>query len=70
MTMGMDNEVVIRQSGNEESSRLAKHIDIKLNFIMDYAQKGVVQAVYIPTKAITADLLKEAFSAAQLLDLI
>ena len=69
MMMEMDNQAAIRQLENEESSTRAKHIDIKIKFIKDYAKKGIVKPTYIPTKAMVADLLTKAFSAVRLREL-
>lgn len=38
MKMRMDNQAAIRQMENEESSTHAKHIDIEIKFIKDYAK--------------------------------
>nr|CCA27596.1 AlNc14C580G12211 [Albugo laibachii Nc14] len=62
MMMELDNQAAIRQLGNEESSTRAKHIDIKLKFIKNYAKKKIVKPTYVPTKAMVADLLTKSFS--------
>ena len=66
MKMGMDNQAVIRQLENEESSARSKHIDIKLKFIKDYAKKGIVKPTYVSTEMMAADMITKAFSAPRL----
>ena len=66
MKMGMDNQAVIRQLDNEESSVRSKHIDIKLKFIKDYAKKGIVKPTYVSTEMMAADMITKAFSAPRL----
>nr|CCA23978.1 OSIGBa0134J07.9 putative [Albugo laibachii Nc14] len=70
MKMEMDNQAAIRQMENEESSVRAKHIDIKLKFLMDYAKKGILKPVYVSTEMMAADLLTKSFSAARLRSLM
>ncbi|CAI5720386.1 unnamed protein product [Peronospora destructor] len=66
MKMEMDNQAAIRQMENEESSARAKHIDIKLNFMKDYAKNGIIKPIYVSTEMMAADLLTKAFSAPRL----
>ena len=63
MIMEMDNQAAISQLENEESSTRAKHINIKIKFIKDYAKKGIVKPTYVSTKAMAADLLTKASNA-------
>jgi hypothetical protein len=57
MIMWMDNQAAIKQVENEESSVKSKHIDVKLKFLKDYAQKSVVVPKYVATGDMIADLL-------------
>ena len=45
MIMEMDNQAAISQLENEESSTRAKHINIKIKFIKDYAKKRIVKPI-------------------------
>lgn len=59
--MEMDRQFINRKI--EQSSMLAKYIDIKLKFIQDYNKKCVVKSVFIPSEAMAANLLTKVFSA-------
>lgn len=55
MTMEMDNQAAIRQLENEKSSARAKHIDIKLKFVEDCANNGIVKPFHVTTEDMAAD---------------
>ena len=46
MCMMMDNQAAFRQLKFEDSMASAKHVDIRLKFIRDYAVRGIVKPEY------------------------
>jgi hypothetical protein len=69
MVMNMDSQAAIKQVENEVTSSAAKHIDVRLKFIRDYAQKKLLQPVYVATQYMRADVLTKALTAPRLKEL-
>ncbi|KAE9351299.1 hypothetical protein PF008_g5993 [Phytophthora fragariae] len=67
--MKMDNQAVMKQLTNEVSSSKAKHIDIRIKFLRDYVEKGVVVPTYVGSKDMLADLLTKALPSERVLAL-
>ena len=63
------NQAAIKQIGNEASSASAKHMDVKLKFLRDYAKKKIVEPAYVDTKSMVADLLTKALPAPRVQEL-
>jgi hypothetical protein len=57
MPMHMDNQAAIKQLESEDSMASAKHVDIRIKFICDYARKGIVEPKYVESRLMKADLL-------------
>ena len=55
--MMMDNQAAIQQLKFEDSMASAKHVDIRLKFIRDYAMRGIVRPEYPESRLMKADLL-------------
>jgi hypothetical protein len=69
MKMYMDNQAAIKQITNEGSSSKSKHIDVKLKFLKDYAQKSVLAPEYVSTNLMKADLLTKSFGGVKIQEL-
>ena len=57
MALHVDNQAALKQLAGEASSLKAKHIDVRLMFVCDYARRGVVAAQYVRSELQLADLL-------------
>lgn len=65
MSMLMDNQAAILQLQSKISSGKAKHNDVKLKFIQNWAKKRFVLPEYVATAEMFADLLTKALPAPQ-----
>jgi hypothetical protein len=65
MHMHMDNQAAIKQLKSEDSMASAKHVDIRIKFICDYARKCIVRPKYVESRLMKANLLTKAFPSAQ-----
>ena len=57
MLIHVDNQAAISQIEGEASSRKAKHIEVRLKFIKDYARRGIVKAQHVRSELMLADLM-------------
>ena len=64
--MHVDNQAAIRQLEGEASSITAKHIDVRVKFVCDFARRGIVLAQYVRSEQMLADLLTKALEATKL----
>uniref|UniRef100_A0AAV1UL91 Polyprotein n=1 Tax=Peronospora matthiolae TaxID=2874970 RepID=A0AAV1UL91_9STRA len=64
MALHVDNQAALKQLSGEASFLKAKHINVRLKFVFDYARRGVVAAQYVHSELQLADLLKKALYAA------
>ncbi|CAI5705568.1 unnamed protein product [Peronospora effusa] len=69
IVLAMDNQVAIKQIKNEASSASAKHVDVKLKFLRDYATKEVVKPSFVKSHDMLADLLTKALPAPRVVEL-
>ena len=69
MVLHVDNQAALKQLAGEASSLKAKHIDVRMKFVCDYARRGVVAAQYVRSELQLADLLTKALDAAELAEL-
>jgi hypothetical protein len=69
MPMPMDNQAAIKQLESEASMASAKHVDIRIKFICDYARRGIVEPKYVASRLMKADLLTKAFPAPRMAEL-
>ena len=60
MKMHVDNQAAIHQIEGEASSMRAKHIDVRLKFLRDFAHRGILMPCYVQSELILADLLTKA----------
>ena len=60
MCMMMDNQAAFRQLQSEDSMASAKHVDIRVEFIQDYAMRGIVKPEDVGSRLTKADLLTKA----------
>ncbi|KAG2761559.1 hypothetical protein PC129_g5710 [Phytophthora cactorum] len=47
----------------------AKHVDIRVKFICDFARKGIVKPEYVESRSMMADLLTKALPAPRMAEL-
>ncbi|CEG44454.1 FOG: Transposon-encoded proteins with TYA, reverse transcriptase, integrase domains in various combinations [Plasmopara halstedii] len=69
MSMHVDNEATIRQIEGKTSFLKAKHIDVRLTFVIDFACRGVVEMRYVRFVLMLADLLAKALDQHNLAEL-
>uniref|UniRef100_A0AAV1VLL3 Uncharacterized protein n=1 Tax=Peronospora matthiolae TaxID=2874970 RepID=A0AAV1VLL3_9STRA len=69
MALYVDNQAALKQLAGEASSLKAKHIDVRLKFVCDYARRGIAAAQYLRSELQLADLLNKALDAAELAEL-
>lgn len=58
----IDNQSTIEMIKSYENSKRSKHIDIKVRFINDIVNKGLLVLKYIPSNENKADLLTKSLS--------
>uniref|UniRef100_A0AAV1UNL7 Polyprotein n=1 Tax=Peronospora matthiolae TaxID=2874970 RepID=A0AAV1UNL7_9STRA len=63
MKMLIDNQAATRQIEGEASSTKAKHIDVRIKCLCDYARRGIVVPQYVPSDLMLADVLTKALDA-------
>ncbi|GMG17047.1 unnamed protein product [Phytophthora fragariaefolia] len=63
MKLCVDNQAALKQLEGEQSSGKAKHIDVRIKFVVDYVRRGVLRAEYLETKEMPADVLTKAVNA-------
>ena len=66
MQLHVDNQAAISQIAGEASSLKAKHVDVRLKFLCDFARRGVVVASYVRSEQMLADLMTKALDATKL----
>ena len=69
MALYVDNQASLKQLTGEASSLKAKHIEVRLKFVCDYARRRVVAAQYVRSELQLADLLTKTLDAAELAEL-
>ena len=57
MRMMIDNQAAIKQIEKEATSSSQNHVDVKLKFIQDTSEKGMVQPEYVCTKVMLTNAL-------------
>ena len=57
MAMRIDTRASICHINGEATSTKAKHIDVRLKFICDYARRGGIEAQHVRSELMMADLL-------------
>ena len=60
MCLMMEDQAAIQQLESEDSMASAKHVDIRVNFIRDYAMRGIVTPEYVQSRLMKEDLLTKA----------
>ena len=58
--MHVDNQAAIHQIEGEASSMRAKHIDVRLKFVKDFARRGILMPCYVQSELMLADMLTKA----------
>ena len=57
MTMYADNQGAIKLAENPRFHGRTKHIEIKYHYVREALENGTIQLTYLPTAAMTADIL-------------
>ena len=60
MVLLMDNQAAIKMISSMEGSSKMKHVDIRLKYIVSKLKDGEIDANYVPTQDMLADLLTKA----------
>ena len=60
MVLLMDNQAAIKMISSMEGSSKMKHVDIRLKYIVSKLKDGEIEASYVPTQDMLADLLTKA----------
>lgn len=66
---GDGQPAAIEQLTSEESMANAKHVDIRVKFMCDFAKKGIVKPEYAGSRLLMADLLTKAMPAPRIAEL-
>ena len=69
MTIYCDNQATITQITGESSSKRSKHMDVRLKFVVDVVNKGIVMMKYLPSERMPADLMTKALSQTRVVEL-
>ena len=69
MALHVENQAALKQLAGEASSLKAKHIDVRLKFVCNYARRGVVAAQYVRSELQLAGLLTKTLDAPKIVDL-
>lgn len=67
MTMKMDNQASSNQLESEDSMTSAKHVNIRVQFIRDFAKRGIVTPLHVESRIMMADLLNKELPAPRLM---
>ncbi|CAI5715870.1 unnamed protein product [Peronospora effusa] len=62
----IDNQAAIKQITGKDSSRRAKHIVVRHNFVKDYSKKSVIKVVYCKSRMMRADAPTKTFATPRL----
>nr|CCA25252.1 AlNc14C284G10161 [Albugo laibachii Nc14] len=66
MTMMMDNQAAIKHLESDYSIANAKHVNIRVKFYRDFANRGIVRPAYVKLRIMMTDLLTRALPAPRL----
>nr|CCA13861.1 PREDICTED: copia proteinlike putative [Albugo laibachii Nc14] len=69
MKMLMDNQASIKQLESEGSMSSAKHVDVQMKFVCDYAKKGIVKPEFVESRFMKADILTNVLPAPRMVEL-
>ncbi|GMF43968.1 unnamed protein product [Phytophthora fragariaefolia] len=69
VSLRIDNQAALKQLDGEGSSSKAKHIDVHIKFVGALAKRGVLEAEYLESEKMPADVLTKALEAPRLADL-
>ena len=67
--MLMDNPAATRQLETEVSMSSVKHVDVRMEFISDYARKDIVKPKFVESRAMKAYLLTKLLPAQSVAEL-
>lgn len=59
----LDNQSALKMTLSYENSKRAKHIDIKIHFIKDIVQKGLIKVKYVKSENNVADIFTKSVVA-------
>ena len=55
--VGADNQGALSLSRDNTQNKRSKHIDVKYQFIMDHILSGTIEAKYVPSDKMVADVM-------------
>ena len=67
LSMYVDNRAEIKQVKGEASSAKAKHIDVQVKILCEYAQRGFIDPIFVCTEMMLADALTKALNATKMI---
>lgn len=69
MSMNVDNRAAIKQVEGEASSAKAKHIDVRVKFLCEYARRGIIEPIYVRSEMMLADALTKVLNATKMMEM-
>ncbi|KAJ8556836.1 hypothetical protein ON010_g9130 [Phytophthora cinnamomi] len=64
-----DNQAALKQLDGEKVSSKAKHIDVRIKFMVDYTKRGVLKTEYSEGERMPADMFTKVLAAPRLKEL-
>ncbi|KAG3093779.1 hypothetical protein PI124_g10497 [Phytophthora idaei] len=62
----VDNQATLKQLEGEKASSKAKHIDVRIKFVVHYTKKGVLKPQYWESERMPADVFTKVLAAPRL----
>lgn len=69
LVLKVDNQAALKQLEGERASSKAKHIDVRIKFIVHHTRRGVLKAEYCDSEHVPANLLTKVLPAPRLSEL-
>ncbi|POM77293.1 LOW QUALITY PROTEIN: Integrase catalytic core protein [Phytophthora palmivora] len=62
MYLRVDNQAALKQLDGEKVSSKAKHIDVRIKFVVDYAKRGVLKTEYCESERMLTDMFTKVLA--------
>ena len=69
MSIDVDNRAAIKQVEGEASSAKAKHINMRLNFVCEYARREIIEPIFVHSEMMLADPLTKALNVTKMMEM-